>query len=166
MWWASSNGDFFVILFLRLGLVKLEERIPYRTPRRFICILWLKTRPKMPAFWRQHLRTHIPARKKGKQSRYKTTPCVSCCWHPVPFYTARVQVSRALLLPSHNIWNGINGVFITAKLYATRMWANAQHDGRTAEYRWRPLFNVAKFGWHPLLECHAVMLPGREIRWN
>ena len=23
----------------------------------------------------------------------------------------------------------------------TRMWANAQRDGRPAEYRWRPLFN-------------------------
>ena len=23
------------------------------------------------------------------------------------------------------------------------MWANAQRDGRPAEYRWRPLFNVA-----------------------
>jgi len=29
---------------------------------------------------------------------------------------------------------------------ATRMWANAQRDGRPAEYRWRPLFNAAKFG--------------------
>jgi len=28
----------------------------------------------------------------------------------------------------------------------TRMWANAQRDGRPAEYRWRPMFNVAKFG--------------------
>ena len=28
----------------------------------------------------------------------------------------------------------------------TRMWANAQRDGRPAEYRWRPLFNAAKFG--------------------
>jgi len=28
----------------------------------------------------------------------------------------------------------------------TRMWANAQRDGRHAEYRWRPLFNAAKFG--------------------
>ena len=28
----------------------------------------------------------------------------------------------------------------------TRMWANAQPDGRPAEYRWRPLFNAAKFG--------------------
>jgi len=29
---------------------------------------------------------------------------------------------------------------------STRMWANAQRDGRCAEHRWRPLFNVAKFG--------------------
>ena len=28
----------------------------------------------------------------------------------------------------------------------TRMWANAQRDGRPAEYRWRPQFNAAKFG--------------------
>jgi len=46
------------------------------------------------------------------------------------------------------------------------MWANAQHDGRPAEYRWHPLFNAAKFGWHPILECRAVMLPRRETRWN
>jgi len=25
----------------------------------------------------------------------------------------------------------------------TRMWANAQRDGRLAEYRWRPLLNAA-----------------------
>jgi len=25
------------------------------------------------------------------------------------------------------------------------MWANAQRDGRPAEYRWRHLFNAAKF---------------------
>jgi len=29
----------------------------------------------------------------------------------------------------------------------TRMWVNAQRDGRPAEYRWRPLFNAAKLGW-------------------
>jgi len=33
-----------------------------------------------------------------------------------------------------------------AKQYNTRMWANAQRDGRPAEYRWRPLFNAANFG--------------------
>jgi len=26
------------------------------------------------------------------------------------------------------------------------MWDNAQRDGRPAEYRYRPLFNAAKFG--------------------
>jgi len=26
------------------------------------------------------------------------------------------------------------------------MWANAQRDGHPAEYRWRRLFNAAKFG--------------------
>jgi len=28
----------------------------------------------------------------------------------------------------------------------TRMWSDAQRDGRPAEYRWRPLLNAAKFG--------------------
>jgi len=28
----------------------------------------------------------------------------------------------------------------------TRMWANAQPDGRPAERSWRPVFNAAKFG--------------------
>jgi len=27
----------------------------------------------------------------------------------------------------------------------TRMWANAQRDGRPAKHRWRPLVNAAKF---------------------
>ena len=48
----------------------------------------------------------------------------------------------------------------------TRMWANAQRDGRSAEYRWRPLFSDAKFGWRPLLECRPVTLPRRQTRWN
>jgi len=48
----------------------------------------------------------------------------------------------------------------------TRMWANAQRDGRPAKYRWRPLFNAAKCGWRPLLECPAVTLPRRQTRSN
>ena len=46
------------------------------------------------------------------------------------------------------IWRTIN-----AKSLKTRMWANAQRDGRPAEHRWRPLFNAAKFGWRPLLDA-------------
>ena len=34
----------------------------------------------------------------------------------------------------------------TCKQTITRMWANAQRDGRPAACRWRPLFNAAKFG--------------------
>ena len=35
----------------------------------------------------------------------------------------------------------------------TRMWANAQPDGRPAEHRWRPLLDTAKFGCRPLLDA-------------
>ena len=33
--------------------------------------------------------------------------------------------------------------FGSCKQYKLEMWANAQRDGRPAEYRWRPLFNAA-----------------------
>ena len=46
------------------------------------------------------------------------------------------------------------------------MWANAQRDGRPAEYSWRPLFNAAKFVWRPLLKYRAVTKPRRETRRN
>jgi len=39
-----------------------------------------------------------------------------------------------------------------------RMWANAQRDGRPAEYRWRPVLNAAKFGSVTLLKCRAVFV--------
>ena len=46
------------------------------------------------------------------------------------------------------------------------MWANAQRDGRPAEYRWRPLFNAANFRWRPLLECRAATLPYAKPQTN
>jgi len=33
------------------------------------------------------------------------------------------------------------------------MWANSQRDDRPADDRWRRLFNAAKFGSRPLLDC-------------
>jgi len=42
---------------------------------------------------------------------------------------------------------------IPGKHNKLEMWANAQRDGRRAEYRWRPLFNAAKFAWRPLLDA-------------
>jgi len=44
----------------------------------------------------------------------------------------------------------------------TGMWANAQRDGRPAEYRWCPVFNAAKFDSRPLLKCRAVTVPKYE----
>jgi len=57
-------------------------------------------------------------------------------------------------------------VQLERKHISTRMWANAERDGRPAEHRWRPLFNAAMFGWRLLLECRAVTLPRRETCWN
>jgi len=54
-------------------------------------------------------------------------------------------------------------------MYELEMWANAQRDGRPAEHRWRPLFNAAKFGWRPLVDCRAVTLQDAkavEIIWG
>ena len=48
--------------------------------------------------------------------------------------------------------NGWHHLGVNEQQMKTRMRANAQRDGHPAEYRWRPLFNAAKFGWRPLLE--------------
>ena len=47
------------------------------------------------------------------------------------------------------------------------MWADAQRDGRPAEYRWCPPLNAETFGWRPILECRArraVTLPYRKTQ--
>jgi len=58
------------------------------------------------------------------------------------FLSQKVHVYLQTLLRSAP-WKLPNSVKNNAKL---DMWANAQRDGRPAEYRWRPLFNAAKFG--------------------
>jgi len=42
------------------------------------------------------------------------------------------------------------------------MWADAQRDGRPAQFRWCLVLNAAKFGSCLLLECRAVTLPMGE----
>ena len=54
---------------------------------------------------------------------------------------AKKLTSSQLRLP-----HGTKQKVVMKKLKTTRMWANAQRDGRHAEYRRRPLFNAAKFG--------------------
>jgi len=49
--------------------------------------------------------------------------------------------------PHSSFYSSKNYFTISRKEYrALEMWANAQRDGHAAEYRWRPLFNAAKFG--------------------
>ena len=54
---------------------------------------------------------------------------------------AQKLTSSQLSLP-----HGTKQKRVMKELKTTRMWANAQRDGRPAEHRWRPLFNAAKFG--------------------
>ena len=54
--------------------------------------------------------------------------------------------NRDVVATNHDYEMISSSSFITAKAAHTRMWANAQRDGRPAEHRWRPLFNAAKFG--------------------
>jgi len=46
------------------------------------------------------------------------------------------------------------------------MWANAQRDGRSAEHRWRPLFNAAKFSWRPLLDARNQLKFAGVPKWS
>jgi len=79
------------------------------------------------------------------------TASTRTCWH---FAFALCCHSNTTCPPIANPPNsGQLGVTPCHSLSNTRMWANAQPDGRPAEHRWRPLFNAAKFGWRPLLDA-------------
>jgi len=56
---------------------------------------------------------------------------------PLGYNLQAVSFTRALASPFRHHY---------ADQCQLEMWANAQPDGRPAEYRWRPLFNAAKFG--------------------
>jgi len=89
----------------------------------------------------------------------------------LPHSTELVKECFMSCLKYIHICNSHYGKFALAAFtqkyqYITRMWINAEPDGRPTDYRWHPLFNAAKVGWRPLLECRAVTLPRSEIRWN
>jgi len=73
-------------------------------------------------------------------------------WADVAIYLKRIEIGLrglegwgAKLRLSHFDF-GIELQRIRVIYVELEMWANAQRDGRPAEYRWRPLFNAAKFG--------------------
>jgi len=53
-------------------------------------------------------------------------------------YTALVKRRAGKKVAKRHLRNSNCG-----KQKKLEMWANAQHDGRPAEYTWRPLFNAA-----------------------
>jgi len=96
-------------------------------------------------------RSDIPVFSHDLFSRPATAPTVS-----VNFSDAQVDAQHTTcivsielaakfsLLINTDLTGKEDPTAINNKL--TRMWANAQPDGRPAEHRWRPLFNAAKFG--------------------
>jgi len=81
----------------------------------------------------------------------------ACMWSMLPATNSDAFRRGILCLLAHNTQtHSMTTKLITAKIQKKNkleMWANAQRDGRPAEYRWRPLFNAAKFGWRPLLDA-------------
>jgi len=63
---------------------------------------------------------------------------------------ARISLAMLRNTMDHacRLQNNVQCATETTEYFKTEleMWANAQCDGRPAEYRWRPLFNAAKFG--------------------
>jgi len=59
-------------------------------------------------------------------------------------------------------WSMSDGFCQKAKkivILLTRMWADAQRDGRPAEYQWRPLFNAEKRPVSPPVGCYHPYPP-------
>jgi len=67
--------------------------------------------------------------------------CIMCLnTSSIDLVTRNVGTERLLMCACRPAVS-IQGLF--GKAYSqTRMWVNAQRDGRPAEYRWRPLFNA------------------------
>jgi len=59
-------------------------------------------------------------------------------------YTARAQCVTTIFFAKDTFY--AETYSYKSITFKTRLWANAQPDGRPAEHRWRPLFNAAKFG--------------------
>ena len=87
--------------------------------------------------------------------------CIWSSWcHCQPIICCSSKIQKVIFLvpaypgcPGKRPINECSVAVVVTKLVNTRMWANAQHDGRPAEHSWRPLFNAAKFGWRPLLDA-------------
>jgi len=72
-------------------------------------------------------------RNRRLRCQQTTIPTIPCYLLTDDFHTSGIRWQASVSLNTAN----------HCKQSQTRMWANAQRDGRTAEYRWRPLFDAA-----------------------
>jgi len=116
----------------------------------------------------------LPNANRFSKLFHRQTLCQTRCSHYTAiennwedWFGCTLRLCHCIKITSHlNTSNHQQPLYTACCITTTRMWANAQRDGSPAKYRWRPLFNAAKFGWCPLLEYRAVTLPRRETRWN
>jgi len=113
-------------------------------PTVWVCLLLIQS------LFCRWFHLHVPCTGRCRQWAMSHCGCQYTFAHDFAKYSLTVRLSCKFVI----------------KLSLTRMWTNAQRDGHPAEYRWRPLFNAAKLGWCPLLDCRAVTLPRRETHWN
>ena len=61
-------------------------------------------------------------------------------------YLLTAQPTPPMSVPKFTDFTDENQYSNDVTINETRMWANAQRDGRPAECKWRPLFNAENFG--------------------
>jgi len=64
-------------------------------------------------------------------------------------FQSELPMTRQIIGYVHLSWLASGYTITLRRRYMEKeleMWANAKRDGHPAEYRWRPLFNTAKFG--------------------
>ena len=74
-----------------------------------------------------------------KTSNIRNDLFVSPCVQKWAVFEIQLELVRRYDRPFLCCWHQLANTVIT------RMWANAQPDGRPAEHRWRPPFNASKF---------------------
>ena len=76
------------------------------------------------------------AQPDGRPAEYR--------WRPLFNATSAIKAAEQVFVKNCN--GKIIRLKFTRNAKSTRMWADAQCDSRPAKYRWRHLFNAAKFG--------------------
>jgi len=71
---------------------------------------------------------------------------LSCCTRFLEHWSRKAQCRAMIVLGGDGVGNALRICASQSTVDATRMWANAQPDGRPAKHRWRPLLNAPKSG--------------------